>query len=66
MGNTMGLLAAIAARQPAASSSGQAPQQIAITMNVHGVTDAESFRRSEGQILSRLQGELSRAGRRQG
>ena len=67
MGSLIGSLSAIAARQATAQPASAAPaRKVEIVMNVHGVTDAESFRRSEGQILSRLQGEMSRAGRRQG
>lgn len=66
MGSLMGSLSTIASRQASTPGASRPVQRIAITMNVNGVTDAESFRRSEGQILSRLQGQLARAGQRQG
>jgi TP901 family phage tail tape measure protein/lambda family phage tail tape measure protein len=37
-----------------------------ITMNIHGVTDADSFRRSEGQIMSNLLAGMERARTRNG
>jgi hypothetical protein len=36
-------------------AQGQTSKPISVTMNVNGATDADSFRRSERQILSRLQ-----------
>lgn len=45
---------------------GAAPTQIItnVNMHVHGVTDVDSFRRSEAQLMTRIQGQMDRAASR--
>lgn len=42
-------------------AQGQTSRPISVTMNVNGVSDSDSFRRSERQVLSRLQKALKQA-----